>query len=169
MFGVEQGLSLPPDVLAVAVELVAGDLVDRLALPLRAYSVVNPCGVHRVVIEQLPQHVDRDAGVGVSLGVGMTVGIGEDVGFVELDLGAAVSDQRWRQSIHPLPVAFVHQRGPKSLGAQRIHFRRWQQLQTGQGLVGKAVTHSPLLVDDQRRSGVGDGQFPPPTLALQVS
>jgi hypothetical protein len=34
VFGVEQGLSLPPDVLAVAVELVAGDLVDRLALPL---------------------------------------------------------------------------------------------------------------------------------------
>lgn len=34
VFGVEQGLSLPPNVLAVTVELMAGDLVDRLTLPL---------------------------------------------------------------------------------------------------------------------------------------
>jgi hypothetical protein len=72
VLGVEQGLGLPPDVLAVAVELVAGDLVDRVALPLGTDAVVNPRGVHRVVIEQLPQHVDRDSGVGVPLGVGMT-------------------------------------------------------------------------------------------------
>jgi hypothetical protein len=34
VFGVEQRLSLPPNMLAVAVELVAGDLVDRLPLSL---------------------------------------------------------------------------------------------------------------------------------------
>jgi hypothetical protein len=71
-----------------------------------------------------------------------------------------VPDQQRRQGIYPLPVTFVDQRRPKSLGAQRIHFRRWQQLQASQGLVGEAVTDAPLLVDDQRCAGVGDGAVP---------
>ena len=40
-FSVEQRLGFPPDALAVPLELVSGDLVYRLTLPLGADSVVR--------------------------------------------------------------------------------------------------------------------------------
>ena len=75
------------------VELVPGDPVDGLALAFGADAVVNPGGVHRVVVKQLAQHVDGDPGVGVPLGVGVPVGVGEDAGLVELGAPSPVHQQ----------------------------------------------------------------------------
>jgi len=79
-----------------------------------------------------------------------------------------VSDQQRRQGIHPLPVAFVDQRRTEVPWCPMDSFSPRAAASSGQGLVGKAVTDLPLLVDDQGCGGVGDGQFPPATLALEV-
>jgi len=153
---------------AVPVELVPRDPIDGFALALGTDPVVNPGGVHRIVIKELAEHIDRDSGVGVPLGVGVPVGVGEDAGLVELGLGPAVPDRQRRQGIDPGPVIFVQRGGSQRLGAVRVHLRRWEQLQPGDGGVRVAVADALLLIGDQPGGGVGDVQFAPSALAFKV-
>ncbi len=70
VLGVQQRLGLPPDPVAVPVELHRRDPVDGLPAPGLTDLVVALGGVEFSVIHQLPQHIDADPGVGVPLGVG---------------------------------------------------------------------------------------------------
>ena len=80
VFGVQQRLGVPPDAVAVPVELHRGDAVDGLAAAGFADPVVAAGGVELAVVHQLAQHVDGNTGVGVALGVGVPVGVEHDPG-----------------------------------------------------------------------------------------
>ena len=79
---VEQGQGIPPDPVAVPVELHRGHLVDGFAATGLADAVVPFGRVHRLVVHQLAEHVDADPGVSVPLRVGVPVGIRSDEGLV---------------------------------------------------------------------------------------
>ena len=102
VFGVQQGLRVAPDPVAVPVETHRGHRVHGGAAAVLADPVVPAGDVQVAVIKQLGEHIDADAGIGVTLGVGMPVGVGDDLGLVEL--GAVVGEQR-RQRVDPLPDA----------------------------------------------------------------
>jgi hypothetical protein len=67
------------------------------------------------------------------LSVGVPVGVRKNVGLIELDLGAAMANQQWRQGIHPGPMVLVDHGGSKRLGAQGIHLHHRKQFESGQG------------------------------------
>ena len=69
VLGVQQRLGLPPDAVAVPVELHRGDAVDGFAAAGFADSVVAAGGFELAVRHQLAQHLDGNTGVGVALGV----------------------------------------------------------------------------------------------------
>ena len=66
VLGVQQHRSIPPDPVAVPVELHRGDLVDRLAAAALANPVVAFGDVEGGVIHQFAEHIDGDPGVGVT-------------------------------------------------------------------------------------------------------
>jgi hypothetical protein len=67
VFGVQQGLGLAPDAVAVAVELHRGDPVDGLATALLPNAVVPLRRGQVVVVHQLAEHVHWGAVVGVGI------------------------------------------------------------------------------------------------------
>lgn len=101
MLVIQQRVRLPPDPVAVPVELHGGDLVDRGAAALLADPVVAAGDVEVAVVEQFGEHVDRHARVGVPLGVGVPVGVGDDAVLVVF---GAVGAQQRRQRADPVAV-----------------------------------------------------------------
>ena len=83
MLGIEQGAGVTPERVAVPVEAHRGDLVNGGAAPVLPDPVIAAGLVQVLVVHELGEHVDRDAGVSVPLGVGMPVGIRHDPGRVE--------------------------------------------------------------------------------------
>src|SRR5262249_10106101 len=75
---VQQRAGLPPDAVAVPVELHGGDLVDGGAAAVFADPVVAAGDVEAAVVQQLGEHVDGHARIGVPLGVGVPAGVGDD-------------------------------------------------------------------------------------------
>ena len=70
VLGVQQGVGVAPDPVAVPVEAQRGHGVDGGAAALFPDAVVAAGDLEGAVIQQLGQHVDGDPGVGVALGVG---------------------------------------------------------------------------------------------------
>jgi len=89
---VEQGQGVPPDPVAVPVELHRGDLVDRAAAAVFADAVVAAGDVEVAMVEQLGEDVDRDARVSMPLGVGVPVGVRDSAVLAEF--AASVQQQR---------------------------------------------------------------------------
>jgi hypothetical protein len=67
----------------VPVELHGGDFVDRGAAAAFPDAVVGAGDVEVAVVDELGEHVDGHAGVGVPLGVGVPVGVGDDAVLVK--------------------------------------------------------------------------------------
>jgi transposase-like protein len=86
VLGVQQCLGLPPDAVAVSVELHRSDAVDGFAAAGFADAVVAAGGFEFAVRHQLAQHLDGNAGVGVALGVAVPVGAKYHLGIVVIDL-----------------------------------------------------------------------------------
>lgn len=83
MFSVQQGLGLPPDTVAVPVELHLGDPLDGFPPALFPDAVVLLRSDQLLLVHQLLQDVHGDASVRVPLRIGVPVGVGEDLGLVE--------------------------------------------------------------------------------------
>src|ERR1019366_8696231 len=99
--GFQERAGVTPDAVAVPVELHGGDLVDGLAAAGFADPVVPLGCIHDLVVHQLAEHVDRDAGIGVTLGVGVPVAVRDDLGLAEL---GTVAGQQGRELADPAAV-----------------------------------------------------------------
>ena len=77
VLGVQQGVGVAPEPVAVPVEAVRGHRVDGGAAALLPDPVVAAGDLEGAVIEELGQHVDGDSGVGVALGVLSVVDLAE--------------------------------------------------------------------------------------------
>jgi len=84
MLAVGQGPGLTPDPVATAVELEGGQGVHGCAGALGGDRVIPLGGAHGPVTHEVPEHVNRGAGVGVPLGKAVPVGVEEHRGLVEL-------------------------------------------------------------------------------------
>ena len=98
VLGVQQVLHVPPDPVAVPVELHGRNPVDCLAAAVLADPVIAQRGGHVAVVHQVAEHVGSDPGISVPLGVGMPVAVGHDLGLVEL---AAVGEGERRHAADP--------------------------------------------------------------------
>ena len=78
VFGVQHGLGLPPDTIAVPVELHRGDSLHRLPATLFPNPVIPLTCLDLAMVHQFTEDVDRDSGVGVPLCVGVLEGVRED-------------------------------------------------------------------------------------------
>ena len=148
VLGVQQRLGLPPDAVAVPVELHRGDAVDGFAAAGFADSVVAAGGFEFAVRHQLAQHLDGNAGVGVALGVAVPVGVEHDLALVVFD---AVGGVQHRHSVDPGAVGEREGKPGDRAAPAGVAPVGGQQLQLADRGVRVAGPDSLLLGDDHVR------------------
>ena len=102
------------------------------------------------MVEQLGEHVDRDARVGVPLGVGVPVGVRDSAVLVEFT--AAVQQQR-RERGEPVAVRGGQRRDGQRAAAVPVGPAGGQQLQLAGRGAGELVADTLLLGADQLSGG----------------
>src|SRR6266516_20184 len=155
MLGVEQGAGLTPDRVAVPVEAHRGDLVDGGAAAVLPDPVIAAGLVQVLVVHQLGEHVDRDAGVSVPLSVGVPVGVGHDPGGVER---RSVTGRQRTETAGPLAVPVLEPADTGRPVPGGVTQRGRQQCQSARRGIGKPGSDPRLLSDDNHRGVLTDRQ-----------
>ena len=114
---------------------------------------------------QLPQHVDRCAGVRVPLGVAVPVGVEEHRGLVEL--GAIRAPQRL-QFVNLAAMGRGEGVIGDRLGSPRVTVCPREQRKVGQRGVREALLHTLFVFDDQFGGGVADREPASDAVVLEV-
>ena len=165
VLGVQQRAHVPPDAVAVPVELHGGDLVDGVAAAVFPDPVVAERGVDAAMVHQVAEHVRGDPGVGVTLGVGMPVAVGHDLVLVE---PGAVGKGKGGHAADPVTVTLDEACRADRPGAVGVADHGRQQGQPCGRDGREACAHPPLLAGDHAGGGAADWQPPPLAGALVV-